>query len=125
MRNIAIIVLILLILNSCRTLPKRGDGNVFTVNKSSTGATLRADIYGKIIEKNDRYGLGAANIELISIKNSYVQTSDKGGNFKFQNIPSGKYLIRTEYVGLFSFRDSITVGVTEKVELVIELGSGY
>ena len=71
--------------------------------------TTTAIIRGKIIILPDEIEIPDATLELTNEANKFTSISLKNGTFLFSDIPPGKYLMRTDYPGLYSLRDSIRI----------------
>ncbi|MDR3219046.1 MAG: carboxypeptidase-like regulatory domain-containing protein, partial [Dysgonamonadaceae bacterium] len=65
-------------------------------------AKAAVPVSGKIIEESTGTSLAYANILLLSLPDSaFVSgtTSGEGGLFQFDNVSSGKYLLKASYIG--------------------------
>lgn len=108
----------------------------FTLNSlTSLAQTSTSKISGKVIDGNEKT-IEAATITLIkAIDSSVVKVSvaDKTGNYHFENIPAGKYMVSisavghqkgfTETIELKSDADTIKVATLELIPLAKDLGA--
>ena len=81
--------------------------------------TTTAIIRGKIIILPDEIEIPDATLELINEINKITTISLKNGTFLFSDIPAGKYLMRTDYPGLYSFRDSIMINSGQIISMKV------
>ena len=84
--------------------------------------TVTVVISGIIFDSYHSEPISQAVIRLANDNNSYEQTSDKNGNFKFEHIAAGKYQIYARFLGYYTLQDSIKFESGEIVELKIRLG---
>ncbi|MDR1527300.1 MAG: outer membrane beta-barrel protein [Dysgonamonadaceae bacterium] len=66
-------------------------------------ANAAAPVSGKILEESTGHSLEYANILLLSLPDSSFvtgATSSEDGQFRFDNVSSGKYLLKISYIGL-------------------------
>ena len=107
---------------SCGTIPKFKKGTPVLVEKIGIMDTITVSVSGKILDLYEKFGLKGAEIELSNNKNSYYKVCRETGEFKFNHITSGKYLIKSTYLGYFTFSDSIVFKSGEIIKLTIGLG---
>lgn len=93
-------------------------GNVIIVS-------AQGRIQGKVIDKISGTPLGGSSIILLSPNRSetvFKQTADEKGNYKFDHIPKGQYLLSIKYLGFDSASFHILIRdlrseITQNVEL--------
>jgi hypothetical protein len=122
MRKSLQILLIGILIYSCGTLPKRSDGNSFILERIEISDTVTVNVSGKIADIYDKFGLKGAEIELTNNDNSYKRNCGENGEFDFEHISSGKYLILADFVGYYQLRDSIELKDGEIIRIKIGLG---
>ena len=125
MKNLLPILIIGLFIYNCKTIPKVNARNSFDVNRVGIMDTITTIIRGKITDNYDNSDLWGAVIELNNNLNSYSRNCNKHGEFSFEHISSGKYEIKTSFVGLNRFRDSVEVKSGEIIDMTIGLGAEY
>lgn len=125
MKNLLPILIIGIFIYSCKTIPKINARNSFDFNRAGIRDTSTTIIRGKIIDNYDNSGLCGAVIELNNNLNSYSRNSTENGEFTFEHISSGKYEIKTSFIGLNTFKDSIELKSGEIMEIKIGLGAEY
>ncbi len=62
---------------------------------------------GKITEKDKNSPLAGATVYIPDLKLGVI--TDNEGNYKFNNLPSGTYLVEIHYIGFKTFTKTITV----------------
>ena len=122
MKNLLQILIIGILIYSCATLKKRTDGNSFVVERIGIMDTITVNVSGKIYDLYDKFGLKGAKIELTNNINSYERDCGENGEFSFDHISSGKYLVQANFVGYYQLRDSIDLKTGEIIGLKIGLG---
>jgi hypothetical protein len=122
MRNSLQILIIILLIYSCGTIPKLKNGNSFVVERIGIMDTVTVNVSGEITDLYDKFGLKGAKIELTNNENSYSKTCGENGEFKFEHISSGKYRIISGFVGYYMLKDSIEFKSGEIIKLKIGLG---
>lgn len=125
MKNVLPILIIVLFIYSCKIIPIINDRNSFDVNRVGIMDTSTTIIRGKIIDNYDNSSLPGAFIELNNNRNSYSKNCNENGEFSFEHISSGKYAIKTSFIGHNRFRDSIELKSGEIIEVKIGLGAEY
>ena len=83
--------------------------------------TVTVNVNGKIIDLYQKFGLKGASIELSNNLNYYSKKCGENGEFNFEHISPGKYLIISDFVGYYMLRDSIEFKSGEIIELKIGL----
>ncbi|SDL75287.1 iron complex outermembrane recepter protein [Pedobacter sp. ok626] len=86
-------------------------------------APVRGGIKGKV-RTND--GKSAGHVTIQIVENNRKTLSNEEGNFKFNNLKSGEYTLKTSYVGLKVQTQKVTVieGQTVTVEFLLLENSG-
>ena len=96
--------------------------NTFNYEVKAMMDTVTASIEGKIIIVPERIAVPDATLKLSSNADKFTSISLKNGTFLFSHIPAGKYEIRTDYPGLYSFRDSIQVDSGQIISMLVGMG---
>ena len=65
-------------------------------------------IKGKVVCKDSIFIMKGASIVLKGEKTFYT-TSDNNGNYELKNIPLGKYIIKCEYIGYHTKKDTVEI----------------
>ncbi|MCL2311763.1 MAG: outer membrane beta-barrel protein, partial [Firmicutes bacterium] len=80
-------------------------------------------IIGNIVDNNSNLPLFYVSVELLNEADSTAInfiTTDKDGTFKFLNIETGNYIIKTSYIGYDIYQESVSVMGKNKEEIKLE-----
>lgn len=112
MRQLPYIVFLVLAVIGCRSVEvgyQEKRSRIVIISKSENNESNAAIINGRALGFPDNFAVPNATIEITS-KSSHMKTaSDESGVFSFKAVPSGNYLMKSNYVGLYQLRDSIRV----------------
>ena len=84
----------------------------------TTICLAQSTIQGRIIENETEKPIAFASVSITDKKGT---VSDENGNFKFENLRAGNYVLRISFVGFDSFTKNISIADKEMLNLQIEL----
>lgn len=92
----------------------------FAANAQSTGNRLSQTVRGKVIDRYSEATLPEAKIFLFGTTDSLRQLSDFDGNFRFENVPVGRYTVIATMIG---YENAVlsNLELTSSKELVLEI----
>jgi len=83
---------------------------IIEINELHLIDTTMVFLKGTIEILPDNIPIPSAEIELTSGNKTYKSISNKTGQFAFNSIPNGKYIIKANYIGCYDLKDSIDLG---------------
>src|SRR5579859_6600692 len=73
----------------------------------SAGNIAGGTLSGKVTESGKNTPLAGASVYIPDLKLGVI--ADNNGNYKFNNLPSGTYLVEVHYIGFKTFTKTVTV----------------
>lgn len=120
MKKTVQILMILLLSFGCRTASKLTIDNPIMVDRIAIKDPLPVNVSGTIFGFENRVE-PFARIELINETNSYFENSQDDGEFEFDNVSPGEYLIKCSSTAHYVFKDSIVLKPGEMIKLKVRL----
>ncbi len=77
------------------------------IKANPIGSLGSGTLSGKVTEKDKNSSLSGATVYIPDLKLGVI--TDNDGNYKFNNLPSGTYLVEVHYVGFRTFTKTITI----------------
>jgi TonB-dependent receptor len=86
------------------------------------GIAIAGDITGKVTEAGSGRALPNATVRIAEL--NITTQSDRGGEYRFSNVPAGSYTVEASYVGLPATRNTIAVPESGPVVAALAMGGG-